>query len=441
MMPFSDKEMCNWRDYQWKLARKARRRYYLKRLPWLGMWTGTGALILVILLYSASWLSAHFEDKSWRAPKPAPKKPERLTKKDLSRLLAKVDMHLQAPSETYTVEHNGAMLTIETSIDPTLQKYASDLLRRSMTHAAAAVVLRPDTGQVLAMVQAKEGNQEENLCLKADFPAASLFKIVVASAAIEARGLSPDTKLTFRGGKYTLYRSQLKRDRGRYSRQTTLKDAFSGSINPVFGKLGIYELGPELMKDYAHRFLFDRPIPFDLPVAVSHFDMPTDEFSVAEIASGFNKRTLISPLHAALIASAAVNKGVIMEPWLVKTVKDGAGNILYQARLSPLTSPIKEGTARNLRKLMEETVSAGTCRRAFRPLQRKKNFKNFDFGAKTGTINDPSDHYKLDWLTAFALPGNGEGGLSITVLAVHGEKLGIRAKDMVRCIIAEHFSS
>ena len=183
MMPLSDKEPYSWRDYQRKLARTARRRYYLKRLPWLGMWTGAGALILLILLYSVSWLSAHFEDKAWRPPKAAPKNAERLTKKDLSHLLGELDMHLQAPSEAYSVEHNGAVLTIEVSIDPALQKYVSDLLSRSKTHAAAAVVVRPDTGQVLAMAQAKEGNQEENLCLKADFPAASLFKIVVAAAA------------------------------------------------------------------------------------------------------------------------------------------------------------------------------------------------------------------------------------------------------------------
>lgn len=441
MMPLTGKDVYSWRDYQQKLARKARRRYYLKRLPWFGMWTATGALILVIILYSSSWLSAHLEDKAWRPPKAPLKKPVRLTRKDLPLLLGKLDLHLQDPSEVYKVEYHGEALTVEVSIDPVLQKYASDLLRRSMTHAAAAVVLRPDTGQVLAMAQANGGGQGRNLCLQANFPAASLFKIVVASAAIEARGLTPDTQLTFRGGKYTLYRSQLKQGPGRYSRKTTLKDAFSDSINPVFGKLGIYELGPEIMEDYAHRFLFDRQIPFDLPVAVSHFDLPTDDFSLAEIASGFNKRTLISPLHAALIASAAANKGVIMEPWLVKTVKDRAGNILYQAQPSPLASPIKPSTANELRELMEDTVAEGTCRRAFRPLQRKKNFKAFDFGAKTGTINDSTDHYKLDWLVAFALPGNGEGGLSITVLAVHGERLGIRAKDLARYIINEHFSS
>jgi peptidoglycan glycosyltransferase len=442
MMPLSDQDFFTWRDYQRKLSRKARRRYYLKRLPWLGLWSGAGCLMLAILFYSASWLSAHFEDKAWRPPKEVPREAPKLTRKDLPSVLDQLDLGLLTASQVHRVEYNGVPLTIETSISPELQSYASRLLDRSMTHAAAVVVLRPETGQVLAMAQTKGRNPKENLCVRAGFPAASLFKIVAAAAAIEARGLSPETELTFRGGKYTLYRSQLKQqDRGRYTRKTTLKDAFSDSINPVFGKLGIYELGREIMQDYAHRFLFDRPIPFDLPVDVSHFDVPLDDFALAEIASGFNKRTLISPLHAALITAAVANHGNVMEPWLVKTVRDSTGRILYQAEPTLLANPIRDGTARDLQDLMSETVSGGTCRRAFRPLQRKKMFRNFDFGAKSGTINDATDQYKLDWLSAYALPGNGNGGLIVTVLAVHGEKLGIRAKDIVRCIIDEHFSS
>jgi peptidoglycan glycosyltransferase len=401
--------------------------------------------MLLIMFYSASWLSAHFEDKAWRPPKEVPRVPEpaKLTKKDLRLILDRLDVVRLTTSQVHRLEHNGVPLTIETSISPELQNYASNLLDRSMTQEAAVVVLRPETGQVLAMAQTKGGSvTKEALCVKAAFPAASLFKIVAAAAAIEARGLSPDTELTFRGGKYTLYRSQLKQqDRGRYSRKTTLKDAFSNSINPVFGKLGIYELGQKVMEDYAHRFLFDRPIPFDMTVDMSHFDVPKDDFALAEIASGFNKRTLISPLHAALITAAVANKGNIMEPWLVKTVRGNPGQILYQAAPKLLATPIKNGTGKDLQDLMSGAVSEGTCRRAFRPLQRKKVFKAFDFGAKSGTINDQSGDYKFDWLTAYALPGNGNGGLIVTVLAVHGERLGIRAKDMVRCIIEEYFRS
>ena len=106
-----------------------------------------------------------------------------------------------------------------------------------------------------------------------------------------------------------------------------------------------------------------------------------------------------------------------------------------------LATPIKEGTASDLQDLMSGTVTGGTVRRAFRPLQRKKMFREFDFGAKSGTINDSADQYKFDWLTAYALPGHGNSGIIVTVLAVHGERLGIRAKDMVRCIVDEYFSS
>lgn len=412
----------------------------MRSLPVLGLWSGTGALILIILFYSVPWLSAHFEDRPWRPSKERTNEKPKLTKMEVAALLSHVDTDLLASSDVQYLEHEGTTLTVEMSIIPALQRYASSLLSRSKTHAAAAVILRPETGEILVMAQAGDGNQKEHLCLKADLPAASLFKIVAAAAAIEVRGMSPETELTFQGGKYTLYRSQLKaQDRGRYIVKTTLRDAFADSINPVFGKLGIYDLGREVMEDYARRFLFDSPIPFELPLEVSYFDPPDKEFAMAEIASGFNKRTLISPLHAALITAAISNEGVIMEPWMVRRVRNGEGHTLYEAVPNLLAKPIHASTVLGLRDLMSETANQGTARNAFRPLQRKKTFRDFDFGAKTGSINDPTNQYRLDWLAAYALPGYGHGGLSVAVLAVHGEKLGIRARDIVRLLIEEYF--
>jgi penicillin-binding protein A len=439
-MPSSNRDFGNWRDYQRDLSRKARRRYLFGSLPVLGLWSGTGAVIVIILFYSVSWLSAHFEERPRRPPKEPAKEAPQLTKADLAPILAHLDMDLLKSSAVQHLEHEGATLTVETSIIPALQQYASKLLGRSKTHAAAAVILRPETGEILAMAQAGEGDRKENLCLKADLPAASLFKIVAAAAAIEARGMSPQTELTFQGGKYTLYRSQLKpQNSGRYTVRTTLRDAFADSINPVFGKLGIYELGREVMEEYAQRFLFDCPIPFDLPLEVSHFDPPEEEFAMAEIASGFNKRTLISPLHAALITAAVSNEGVIMAPWVVKRVRSGDGRTLYEAEPNVLARPVHESTVASLRDLMSETANQGTARNAFRPLQRKNTFRDFDFGAKTGSINDPSNQYRLDWMAAYALPAGGRSGLSVAVLAVHGEKMGIRARDIVRQLIEEYF--
>jgi len=63
------------------------------------------------------------------------------------------------------------------------------------------------------------------------------------------------------------------------------------------------------------------------------------------VASGFNKRTLISPLHAGLITASIANGGTMMTPWLVKTVRNDAGDVLYEAAPSVLASPINKKTA------------------------------------------------------------------------------------------------
>jgi cell division protein FtsI/penicillin-binding protein 2 len=131
----------------------------------------------------------------------------------------------------------------------------------------------------------------------------------------------------------------------------------------------------------------------------------------------------------------------MVEPWLVGRVKDESGRLLYTARLSRLGRPIEENTARQLRILMEDTVVQGTCRKAFHPLRRKKFFKDIELGAKTGTINDYHDRYKYDWVTAYALPKHGDGAICITVLAVHGKRLGIRASEVARYIMNHHFAS
>jgi hypothetical protein len=68
-------------------------------------------------------------------------------------------------------------------------------------------------------------------------------------------------------------------------------------------------------------------------------------------------------------------------------------------------------------------------------------FRDFDLGAKTGTINDVTDRFKFDWVTAFALAPEGADGVCIGVLAVHGEKLGTRASEMARAIIDYNFRS
>ncbi|MBN1104942.1 MAG: hypothetical protein JXL84_16125 [Deltaproteobacteria bacterium] len=417
------------------------------RLPRVGLcWAAVAGLILVILGHSGSWISATLCERgsgSQGRPEQGENTPEGLSGKHLPELLKDLPLTVPSPRHAFTVARNGSRFSVETSLDSSLQGFIHDLLSRSQTVRAAMVVLNPGTGQILAIADSENGNGAGGggLPLKAEYPAASLFKIVAAAAAIEARGFTPESTMSFRGRKYTLYRSQLKPEKGDSGVRMSLREAFSASINPIFGKIGIYALGKDLMEDYAQRFLFNQSIPFELPLEVSPVDVPADDFGLAEIASGFNKRTMISPVHAALLSAAVANKGVIMKPWLIRAVKDDHGRVVYRAEPSRLARPITEDTARKMRVLMHETVITGTCRKAFRPLHRKESFSDIELGAKTGTINDSLDQYRVDWVTAYAIPEGEDGSICISGLALHGEKVGIRVKDMVRAVIDNYFSS
>jgi peptidoglycan glycosyltransferase len=453
MMTPSEVHLHTWLDYQKRSYRRARRKEIAKRGAWLGAWLALCALVLSLTFPSGSLISAVFEEG--RRPSPGytigeEPKPKTVSTEDLRGLLAQIKLTNVPFAQVYHVEAPGGRYTLETSIDPDLQRFVMDLLNRSMTQHSAAVVIRPDNGQVLAMASYENngnGGKGENLCLRADFPAASLFKIIAAAAAVENRGMNPETPLTFRGQKYTLYKSQLKEDKEKKGKkqnpgtQTTLREAFSDSINPVFGKLGIHYLGSDLISEYADRFLFNRLVPFDLYVAPSRYVKPMDDYALAEVASGFNKRTLISPLHAGLITASIANGGTMMTPWLVKTVRNDEGDVLYEAAPSVLASPINKKTASKMMVLMEGTVVEGTAKRAFQPLQRKRELRYVDLGAKTGTINGATDHCKYEWMTVFVLPSDGDGGLCITVMTAHGEKIGVRAKDIARLIIDRQYCS
>ena len=433
-----------WRDLQGKLQRDTRRKRFLRKLPLMVLYSGCALLVLLLLFHGRFPIqeeAAREKDTALeQGAKAAPS--ERFSREGLAGFLKGRGLAMGKGEGPFVLKGaGGEKFSVFSSLDPGLQGYVQGVLRRSRTRRAAAVVLNPADGRVLAM--AGYGNEDPgyDMCTREVFPAASLFKIVSAAAAMETAGYTPDRTIYFEGGRHTLYKRQLRNRKTGYSRKTNLREAFGSSINCVFGKMGIYDLGREVISDYAERFLFNRPIPFDLPVERSTIRVPEDAFGIAEIASGFNRQTLISPLHAALLSAAAANNGMVMAPRLVERVVGQSGEVVYTGRPCLLTTPIGRGTAEGLRVLMQDTVSSGTCRKSFREFRRKRAFRGVKLGAKTGTINDSRDQFKYDWLTAYAIPEKGAGGICLAVLSVHGEKLGLRANELARQIIKYYLTS
>ena len=433
-----------WQKYQASLQKAARRKHFLKKSPSLLIIAGLTSAVVVILVILGIWLS---DRVNLAGPEPPPGKkqgnrsPELSARVDLTASIEAVARDSAKLGEPIILDADGRRYFINTAIYAKLQKYILKTLERSRTQQSAVIVMDPQNGRLLSMVNYDANGRSDNLCLQANFPAASLFKIVTAAAALESADLSLDESLYYRGSKHTLYKSQLKKKKDRWTTQTKFRKAFALSNNAVFGKIGIYDLGQTKLIRYSDKFAFNRPIAFDLPVAVSRVAVPAGDFGLAEIASGFNKDTLISPLHAALLAAVAVNNGDMPAPRLVDSIRNEANKVIYQAPRPAMTSTVNRETARDLKILMEDAVRYGTGRTAFRKLRRKKRFKNFDLGAKTGTINDHMDQFKYDWVTAFAISPDGAGSICVSVLGVHGKILGTRSTEMARAVVDYYFST
>jgi len=340
-----------------------------------------------------------------------------------------------------TVKNHPTRSLIEYTLDTHLQVEVEALFHTYKPDYGAFVAIEPTTGKVLALVSYNHGQTfHENIALKGGFPSASIFKVITAAAALETGKLNTNSIIPFNGRSHTLYRRNVfSWKENRYTRYMTLTEAFGKSVNPIFGRIGALYVEPEELKEFARNFGFNREIASDLPFAEGHAKITHDEWERAETASGFTLDNTMSPLQGALIASAIVNNGVMMEPYIVKSVHSESGESLYSGKPSVSTVSVSEQTAQQIRKLMQETVLRGTAKSAFRTFFRRSPLRNtLEIGGKTGSLTGLAPKGKYDWFVGYA--DNGEQKFAFSALTVHKEYWRVKSTYLARKAIETYFS-
>lgn len=327
------------------------------------------------------------------------------------------------------------------TIDWKLQAFVEKLFRAYRPDYAAFVAIDAGTGRVLSLVSyTRSASTLGNLALRANYPAASIFKIVTAAAAIDRKGLSPGTQIGYTGGNHTLYRRNVTQmDSNRWTRFVSLSEAFAKSINTVFAKVGVYMLDPGDLNEYARRFQFQEKIPFDLPVQTSSFDLPqgTDNWTLAEVASGFNRLATLSPIQAALMAGAIANDGVLMAPYSVERLFAAETGILYYAEPHPIATVVTPESADALRRMMHDTVRIGTSRSVFRHLFRRRGLAQLEVGGKTGSLTGLDPKGKYDWFVGYARRGIRR--IAVAALTINEEKWQVKSSYVAKSFLEEYF--
>lgn len=304
------------------------------------------------------------------------------------------------------------------TINPAAQAAAYAALAK-MGKPAAAVAINPSTGAILALASwptfdpNKYATQDTNQLAKIDtayrhdptrpldnralddpLPPGSTFKIITSAAGFATGRVASQTATIPAPQFYRLPGSThvLTNDGnapcGNGHPQIIL--AFTLSCNTAFGKLGA-TLGGQTLVKYADLFGFNNPnLTIPLPVTASSIPKGlTDPAESANSAIGqFND--LETPMQEAMIAATIANHGLLMQPYLVQTIRAPDQEVVQNTQPVSIRQVITSQQAEFLAKMMESVTHnpQGTAVATAGP-----NAANgIDIAGKTGTAqNGPNN--------------------------------------------------
>lgn len=338
--------------------------------------------------------------------------------------------HEQFPN---SINVNNFDLAIDYTENEKLTKYVKKILRRYRSDYASVVVIDNKTSKIITAVDYTRSTKKFGLglSLASTHPAASVYKIVTAASLFETDRVDEKTKFSYNGKSTTLYKYQLKNRRNRWTRSIDFKRAFALSNNVIFGKAAHKYLDHNELREMSERFGFYQNdlVPL-LPMGTSKILEGESDFELAELASGFNKRTLITPYHGAVMASIIANDGVLQTPNYIERIYHKEFEHEVWKAPSIFSRVMSKESAESLQHLMEFTVDRGTARSAF----RRWRHKDVLIGGKTGSLTGGEPYGKRDWFVSYSRGKDGEKGISVSIMITNVKKWYIKSTYFAKMI-------
>ncbi len=347
------------------------------------------------------------------------------------------------------------------SIDLDLQAHILDQFEGK---AGAAVVMEPETGQVLALVSSPTYdnniftsdsfsmrwaslNQHPrqpllNRAIQSTYPPGSVWKLVVSATALHEGFVTPQTTF-FCNGAYKLGRMTFRCWKKSGHGTVNLQRALVESCDVYYYQVG-EKLGVDRMSKFAMLCGFGKPTGIDLPNEAGGL-VPTREWKRKRfnepwqggenlnmaIGQGF---TLVQPLQVARFIAALVNGGKVLKPNLLRS----------DTPIVQQTLPLSDLYRKGILDAMVETVEHG------HGTARKIRRSDVQLGAKTGTAQVvsigkvrleahemPYKNRDHAWMAAW---GKSQGKTYVVVVLVeHGGHGGSTAGPMVKAIFSHLF--
>lgn len=327
----------------------------------------------------------------------------------------------------------------ELTVDSKLQRTALAEMSRFKMPESGTILMDVRTGRILIYASYVNSGKPFDVNVRAEAPAASIFKVITGAALIERSGLNASTRQCYHGGRSRILAKELLEDPGRDKWCASLGEAMGRSINVVFGRLSHQHLKPEDLTEMGGAFGFGAPVPFAVPNQAPQIEMPTEPLEFARASAGF-WHTRLSPLAAVGIAQTVASRGVTLQPRIVARVLSGSEETLWEDDGKPkvLRRAVKPATAAELAQMMEFTVSGGSAHGSFFDQHGHPYLPGIAVAGKTGTLTDHTEDRHYTWFIGFAPAENPE--VAVAVLVVNTPSWKVKAPTLARDALRAYFA-
>ena len=317
-------------------------------------------------------------------------------------------------NQTYIAPQNGSDLTL--TIDANIQFIAEKYLKQGCIENEASrggnvIIMDPNTGDILAMatypdynlndpytpthIDSKEWNKMssedqtntlyslyKNRAISDTYEPGSVFKIITSAVALEEDLATTDTANAYKcTGVYNVSGVNISCSHGAVHGNLSLRQALEKSCNAAFMQIG-QKIGAKTLYSYYDAFgFFDKTNFASVGEASSNFWNLSDVGPIELATMSFGQRFNITPIQMITAVSAVANGGNLMQPRIVKEIKDTSTGAVQTVEPVTVRQVISKETSEKMLDMLESVVTDGTGKYA--------QVKGYSIAGKTGT-SEPS---------------------------------------------------
>ena len=273
------------------------------------------------------------------------------------------------------------VLTINNALQDIAERQLSIAVDSLHANGGDIVMMNPHTGEILALASRRVAMSSlANTAVTEPFEPGSTLKPFVAARLLETGRAKPSDIVNTHNGQLELD-GRVITDTHKAT-QLSLADVIRFSSN-----IGIVEFGQRLTP--AQKYEMFRDLGFGMPLGVP---LPAESPGILREPKTWSKQTpasilmgyeiAVTPLQLVTAYAAIANGGELLEPHLVKEIRNSDGKVLYKAEPRAIRRVMSGETARTVQQMLRAVVEEGTATKA--------DLATFEVAGKSGTARRTS---------------------------------------------------